>query len=102
MAAAELGCVVAVTGPVDHVSDGNRSIAVANGHELLGTVSGTGCMSTAITGCFLAVAPDRPLEAAAEALVAQAEAYGEAPPSEPIPADAPRSEDDVEADEEAA
>ena len=70
VAAAELGCVVAVTGPVDHVSDGDRLIAVANGHELLGTVSGTGCMSTAITGCFLAVAPDRPLEAAAEALVA--------------------------------
>jgi hydroxyethylthiazole kinase len=69
VAAAELGCVVAVTGPVDQVSDGNRSIAVANGHELLGTVSGTGCMSTAITGCFLAVA-GRPLEAAAEALVA--------------------------------
>ena len=69
-AASALGCVVAVTGPVDHVSDGERVLAVANGHELLGTVTGTGCMSTAITGCFLAVAPDRPLEAAAEALVA--------------------------------
>ena len=69
-AAAELGCVVAVTGPVDHVSDGERVVAVANGHELLGTVSGTGCMSTAITGCFLAVARERPLEAAAEALIA--------------------------------
>ena len=69
-AAAQLGCVAAVTGPVDHVSDGTRTIAVSNGHPLLGTVTGTGCMSTAITGCFLGVAPDRPLEAAAEALVA--------------------------------
>jgi len=69
-AAAELGCVAAVTGPLDHVSDGERVVAVANGHELLGTVSGTGCMASAITGCFLAVASDRPLEAAAEALVA--------------------------------
>jgi hydroxyethylthiazole kinase len=69
-AAGELGCVVAVTGLVDHVSDGERTIAIANGHELLSTVTGTGCMSTALTGCFLAVAPDRPLEAAAEALVA--------------------------------
>jgi hydroxyethylthiazole kinase len=69
-AAVRLGCVAAVTGPVDHVSDGERAIAVRNGHELLGTVSGTGCMATAITGCFLAVAPARPLEAAAEALVA--------------------------------
>jgi hydroxyethylthiazole kinase len=70
VAAGQLGCVVAVTGPVDHVSDGQRVIAVANGHELLGTVTGTGCMATALTGCFLAVAPDRPLEAAAEALAA--------------------------------
>jgi hydroxyethylthiazole kinase len=69
-AASTLGRVVAVTGPVDHVSDGERVVAVANGHELLSTVTGTGCMSTAITGCFLAVAADRPLEAAVEALVA--------------------------------
>ena len=69
-AASALGCVVAVTGPVDPVSDGDRVVAVATGHELLSTVSGTGCMSSAITGCFLSVAPDRPLEAAAEALVA--------------------------------
>src|SRR5262245_23997543 len=69
-AADQLGCVVSVTGPIDHVSDGERTIAVANGDALLGTVSGTGCMSTAITGCFLAVVPDRPLGAAAEALVA--------------------------------
>jgi hypothetical protein len=43
---------------------------------------------------------DYEAQQAAEALVAQAEPYGEAPPSEPIPADAPGSEDDV--DEEAA
>jgi hydroxyethylthiazole kinase len=68
-AARTLGVVAAVTGPVDHVSDGETTLAVANGHELLGTVSGTGCMSTAITGCFLA-ANGSPLEAAAEALAA--------------------------------
>jgi hydroxyethylthiazole kinase len=69
-AARALGCVVAVTGPVDHASDGERGHAVANGHELLATVTGTGCMATAITGCFLGVRADDPLEAAAEALVA--------------------------------
>jgi hydroxyethylthiazole kinase len=68
-AARTLGVVAAVTGPVDHVSDGATTFAVANGHELLGTVSGTGCMSTAITGCFLA-ANGSPLEATAEALAA--------------------------------
>jgi hydroxyethylthiazole kinase len=69
-AAKVLGCVASVTGPVDHVSDGERSYSVANGHPLLGAVTGTGCMSTAVTGCFLAVRPEAPLEAAAEALVA--------------------------------
>jgi hydroxyethylthiazole kinase len=69
-AARALGCVVAVTGAVDQVSDGERGHAIANGHELLGTVSGTGCMATAVTGCFLAVRREAPLEAAAEALVA--------------------------------
>jgi hydroxyethylthiazole kinase len=69
-AARELGAVVAVTGPVDHVSDGATVHAVANGHELLGTVTGTGCMATAITGCFLGVRSDDPLAAAAEALIA--------------------------------
>ncbi len=68
-AARSLGTVVAVTGPTDFVSDGERVVAVANGHELLGTVSGTGCMATAVTGAFLAAKPEEPLEAAAEALV---------------------------------
>jgi hydroxyethylthiazole kinase len=69
-AARALGVVASVTGPVDHVSDGEAVLAVANGHELLGTVTGTGCMSSAITGCFLAAKPDAPLAAAAEALAA--------------------------------
>ena len=69
-AARALGTIVSVTGPTDHVSDGERVVAVSNGHELMGTVSGTGCMSTAVTGAFLAAKPNEPLEAAAEALAA--------------------------------
>jgi hydroxyethylthiazole kinase len=68
-AARTLELVASVTGPVDHVSDGVRTLSVANGDELLATVSGTGCMSSAITGCFLAANPSS-LEAAAEALAA--------------------------------
>jgi len=68
-AAEALGVVASVTGPVDHVSDGSRSAAVANGHPLLASITGTGCMSTAMTGCFL-TGKDDPFEAAVEALVA--------------------------------
>src|SRR5262245_9594661 len=68
-AARALGVVASVTGPVDHVSDGARVLAIANGHPLLASITGTGCMSTAVTGCFLA-AGEPALERAAEALVA--------------------------------
>jgi hydroxyethylthiazole kinase len=69
-AARGLGVVASVTGPIDNVSDGERSLAVANGHPLLAAVTGTGCMSSALTGCFVAAKPEAPLEAAAEALAA--------------------------------
>jgi hydroxyethylthiazole kinase len=69
-AATRLGLVASVTGPVDHVSDGERVLAVHNGHPLLASVTGTGCISSALTGCFLAAKPAQPLEAAAEALAA--------------------------------
>ena len=69
-AAQELGTVVAVTGAVDQVSDGERTLGVANGDPLLARITGSGCIATAITGSFLAVRPDAPLAAAAEALVA--------------------------------
>lgn len=64
-----LGVVASVTGPVDHVSDGERVVAIANGDPMLASITGTGCMSSAITGCFLAVA-ESPLDGAVEALVA--------------------------------
>jgi hydroxyethylthiazole kinase len=67
-AATQLGLVASVTGAIDHVSDGETVVAIANGHPLMGQVTGTGCMSTAMTGCFLAVA--EPLGAAVGALVA--------------------------------
>jgi hydroxyethylthiazole kinase len=68
-AARTLGVVASVTGRVDHVSDGERSAAIANGDAMLATITGTGCMSSAVTGCFAAVA-DSPFDAAVEALVA--------------------------------
>jgi hydroxyethylthiazole kinase len=64
-----LGVVASVTGPIDHVSDGERVVAIANGDPLLAAITGTGCMSSAITGCFLAVA-ESIFDGAVEALVA--------------------------------
>ncbi|MDI6830270.1 MAG: hydroxyethylthiazole kinase [Actinomycetota bacterium] len=65
--ASSLGCVVAVTGAVDVVSDGSRLARVSNGHELLGMVTGTGCMATTAIAVLLAGGEPH-LEAAASAL----------------------------------
>jgi hydroxyethylthiazole kinase len=62
-----LGCVVAVTGAVDHVTDGRRMLAVEHGHPMMTRVTALGCALTGVTGAFLAVEPD-PLLAAAYAL----------------------------------
>src|SRR6266542_3209881 len=69
-AANAFGVVASVTGPVDHVSDGTRTLAVANGDSLLATITGSGCMSSTLTGCFVAVRTDAPVDAAAFALAA--------------------------------
>ena len=66
----QLGLVASVTGPVDHVSDGETVVAIANGHPMMAAITGTGCISSALTGCFLAVNHEAPLAAAVEALVA--------------------------------
>jgi hydroxyethylthiazole kinase len=54
-AAGALGITVAATGETDYVSDGERTLAVSNGHYLMGHVVGSGCAATAIVGCFAAV-----------------------------------------------
>ncbi len=65
--AGELNTTLAITGPVDLVTDGNRIIHVSNGDPLMGCITGTGCAATAIIGAFLAVDND-PLNASVTAL----------------------------------
>ena len=65
--AQELDTTLAITGPVDLITDGSRVIRVQNGHPLMGYVTGTGCTATVTIGAFLAV-DDDPVTAAATAL----------------------------------
>lgn len=66
--ARRFGICVAVTGAEDIVTDGTRSVMVANGHPLLGRITGSGCTAAALSGAFCAVADGRFLEASAAAL----------------------------------
>lgn len=48
-------CVVAVSGPVDIVTDGERVVRVPGGSELLTRMTGGGCALGAVTSAFLGV-----------------------------------------------
>jgi hydroxyethylthiazole kinase len=65
--AKELNTTLAITGPVDLITDGERVCRVSNGHELMGCVTGTGCTATAIMGAYLGIDDDA-VEAATTAL----------------------------------
>lgn len=57
-AAQELHCTVAITGPRDVIVCGERHAEVANGHPLLASITGSGCMATSLVAAFLAVEKD--------------------------------------------
>ncbi len=56
--ARKLGCVVAVTGATDIITDGERVAAISNGHKMLSDVTGTGCMTTALVGSYCGAGKD--------------------------------------------
>ena len=53
------GCVVAVTGETDYVSDGASLLAVHSGHALMPLSTALGCSLSAVTAAFTAVRPPR-------------------------------------------
>lgn len=66
--AREKGCVVAVSGERDLVTDGRRAFRIANGHPAMTRVTGIGCGLSAVTAAFCAVAVGNLLPAAVAAL----------------------------------
>jgi len=58
------GTVVALTGAVDLVTDGCRTVAVENGHPLMARVTAMGCSATVLIAAFAALY-ESALEAAA-------------------------------------
>jgi thiamine-phosphate diphosphorylase / hydroxyethylthiazole kinase len=55
--AAKENCLVLLTGKEDFISDGSRTFSIANGHELLGRVTGTGCVLGTTLSAYLSAVP---------------------------------------------
>ena len=70
--------VVAVTGPVDFVTDGIRAARVSGGSPLMPRVTALGCSLTCLVGAFAAVAPEEPFDATLAALAVFAAAGAQA------------------------
>lgn len=64
----KLDCVVAITGAIDVIADGDKGFYVTNGHEMLSTITGTGCMCTSLVGSFCGVT-DNYLHAATAGII---------------------------------
>ena len=66
--AKKAGCIVAITGAIDLVSDADRCYVIRNGRPEMGKITGTGCQLSGMMTAFLTANPEQKLEAAAAAV----------------------------------
>lgn len=64
------GAIVAVTGEIDLVSDGQRCFVIRNGRAEMGQITGTGCQLSGMITAYVVANPEAKLEAAAAAVCA--------------------------------
>ena len=60
--------IVAVTGAIDLVSDGDKCYVIRNGKPEMGKITGTGCQLSGMMTAFVVANQDNKLEAAAAAV----------------------------------
>lgn len=68
--AKKTGAVIAITGAIDIVTDGEKAFCIYNGHPMMSSITGTGCQLSAMTAAYVTANPETPLEAAAAAVCA--------------------------------
>ena len=68
--AKQTGAVVAVSGPIDVVTDGGQTILLRNGCATMARITDSGCMLTSLLGAFCGADPGHPFEAACAAIAA--------------------------------
>lgn len=69
--ARESGAIVAITGAIDIVTDGEHAAAIRNGSPLMGKITGAGCMLSCLTAAYVAANPESAMEAVAAAVAGE-------------------------------
>ncbi|MCI8335981.1 MAG: hydroxyethylthiazole kinase [Peptococcaceae bacterium] len=54
----ELQCIVAITGKTDIITDGSKTVLLHNGHPMLSSVTGTGCLTSSLVGSYCGATTD--------------------------------------------
>lgn len=67
--ARDLGCLVAVTGAADVLTDGQAVFSIKGGSRLLTRITGAGCLLSAMVGAYVAANPEERLSAVLAALI---------------------------------
>ena len=68
--ASRTGAVIAITGAIDIVADGDTAYCIRNGNAMMSSITGTGCQLSALTAAFVTANPGHTLEAATAAVCA--------------------------------
>ena len=66
--ARKTGSIIAVTGAIDLVSDGEKCYVIRNGRPEMGKITGTGCQLSGMMTAYVTANPENRLEAAAAAV----------------------------------
>jgi hydroxyethylthiazole kinase len=65
---AKYSCTVVITGAEDVIAGNGKLFLVRNGHPMMASLVGTGCMATSVIGTFVGASPEQIPEAAAAGL----------------------------------
>lgn len=67
--ASSMGCVIAISGKIDVITNGRKTVILRNGCATMARITGSGCMLTSLIGAFCGSCDD-PLLAACSAMTA--------------------------------
>ena len=68
--AAKTGAIIAITGAIDIVADEEKAYIIRNGHPIMASITGSGCMLSAYMGAAICAKKDNKTEGAAQCLCA--------------------------------
>lgn len=66
----KIGSVIAISGVLDIITDGEHTVILRNGCETMARITGSGCMLTSLIGAFCGTIPSNPFAATVSAVAA--------------------------------